>query len=669
MVTKTASRSLSSGSRWLVASGLALGLGIVSLFHCSSGGGSSTGCVERPSLCGSGLTCDPMENRCVLSSADLGMDPPGDGGTGRDGSMGRPDMATPADPAAGCSTDGVCWVLPEPQGNPLASVYAHSATAIWAVGQAGTIVFFDGTSWRSQVSGVSQDLQAIFGSDPGDVWAAGAGGTLLHFDGTRWSRVDSGTTGSLQSGWASSRANAWLLSDNTPLRWDGVRWTRQAPLGFGITYRVIFGADPNTIWAAGGGGIARFDGSSWKQETLPGTAPNLRSLWVGSSKEAWAVGDSGATFHWDGTAWTRLASSAGTLWAVSGQPGGPVFASEYNGTLYRMEAGSWVQESRNPDREFYGMAALPGGGAVAVGSAGAVFHRSGTTWKSYRDGKYRNLHGVWAKDKKNVWMAGDTGTDFQYWNGSIWETQSAGPNTRIQSIHGTDTNNIWAVGWTGVIRRYTGRGWSDASIPGVTMPYLYAVWSSDSNNTWVGGSDNTLYRWNGTMWTRQTPPVSSTWLGLTGLGPNRVWAVGSGGAIVMWDGTSWRAQTSGVSTSLQAVYAVDDKNVFAVGDNGTILQWDGIAWVYRLSGTRDALYDVVAASESDAWAVGEYGRILHWDGKAWSNVASPSAQSAYGVTLADPKGDSTLWVVGGTGSVLTRKKDGVLPTLRQEGVY
>lgn len=78
----------------------------------------------------------------------------------------------------------------DPQGSlpPLNALWGSDATHVWAVGENGTIVFWNGTLWKSLLSGTTDSLSAVWGSGPNDVWVAGAGG-VRHFNGTTWSAI------------------------------------------------------------------------------------------------------------------------------------------------------------------------------------------------------------------------------------------------------------------------------------------------------------------------------------------------------------------------------------------------------------------------------------------------------------------------------------------------
>jgi hypothetical protein len=52
---------------------------------------------------------------------------------------------------------------------------------VWAVGEVGTILHWDGTSWSESPSGTNEDLADVWGSGAHDVWAVGYSGNILHW--------------------------------------------------------------------------------------------------------------------------------------------------------------------------------------------------------------------------------------------------------------------------------------------------------------------------------------------------------------------------------------------------------------------------------------------------------------------------------------------------------
>jgi photosystem II stability/assembly factor-like uncharacterized protein len=68
------------------------------------------------------------------------------------------------------------------------AVWMASATTGWLVGDNGLIrqTTDGGATWTIQDSGTTATLRAVWGYSDVDVWAVGDGGTLLYWDGTEW---------------------------------------------------------------------------------------------------------------------------------------------------------------------------------------------------------------------------------------------------------------------------------------------------------------------------------------------------------------------------------------------------------------------------------------------------------------------------------------------------
>src|SRR5438552_18810283 len=79
-----------------------------------------------------------------------------------------------------CSSDGWCWSNPLPQGNHLHSAWGSASNDVWAVGEGGTILHWDGRAWSASASGTGNGLYRVWGSASNDVWTVGAGGTIVH---------------------------------------------------------------------------------------------------------------------------------------------------------------------------------------------------------------------------------------------------------------------------------------------------------------------------------------------------------------------------------------------------------------------------------------------------------------------------------------------------------
>ena len=73
----------------------------------------------------------------------------------------------------------------------LYGISALAASDVWAVGNIGNVLHFDGSSWSRQDIGLTRRLNAVSARVSNDIWAVGDGGLVIHYDGS-WSTVIDG---------------------------------------------------------------------------------------------------------------------------------------------------------------------------------------------------------------------------------------------------------------------------------------------------------------------------------------------------------------------------------------------------------------------------------------------------------------------------------------------
>lgn len=90
--------------------------------------------------------------------------------------------------------DGATWqtvpipTLQKAGVNAFFKVWGTSATNVYVVGQKGAVLHFDGSSWKEELVGASDDLIALWGTGPNDIVAVGgrAIGIASTWNGTSW---------------------------------------------------------------------------------------------------------------------------------------------------------------------------------------------------------------------------------------------------------------------------------------------------------------------------------------------------------------------------------------------------------------------------------------------------------------------------------------------------
>jgi hypothetical protein len=61
----------------------------------------------------------------------------------------------------------------------LKAVWGERRDSVFAVGQGGTVIHWNGSSWRGLDAGTDEDLWAVWGSGAGDVRVFGRNGVIL----------------------------------------------------------------------------------------------------------------------------------------------------------------------------------------------------------------------------------------------------------------------------------------------------------------------------------------------------------------------------------------------------------------------------------------------------------------------------------------------------------
>jgi hypothetical protein len=354
--------------------------------------------------------------------------------------------AAPSVPAAGATATPTCpgWVAvrpPDPgaQLNDLFGLDVLSAKNIWAVGD---------------YAGVNQTFRTL----------------IVHWNGKAWTRVPSPDPGSgsndLSSVSAVSPSNIWAVGG----------------------YATQSGSfSPNRSL------ILHWNGHAWRQVASPSPgsfADELSSVKRVSGSNIWAVGtytgsdirDRSLILHWNGHAWSRVASP------------NPGKQSDTLSGLSAVSANSlWTTE------------VYSNGGGTSGGSQ--IVHWNGRTWsKAAAAPSGSDLVDVNVSSATNGWAVGDDVKGFSlalHWNGHTWKrvaTPNLKPNqltNALQSVTAVSPTSAWAVGYaedlfnfdsTAIEMHWNGHAWSmmASPAPGGTSG-LFGVQATSAASPWAVG--------------------------------------------------------------------------------------------------------------------------------------------------------------------------------------
>ena len=88
-------------------------------------------------------------------------------------------------------------------------IWGRSDSDVYAVGNGGTVLHHDGSSWSKLSSGTTADLHAVWGPSSGsDAFVVGKGGAARRCTAGGCSQMNSGTTLDLYGVWAALRATS-----------------------------------------------------------------------------------------------------------------------------------------------------------------------------------------------------------------------------------------------------------------------------------------------------------------------------------------------------------------------------------------------------------------------------------------------------------------------------
>lgn len=311
-------------------------------------------------------------------------------------------------------------------------------------------------------------IHAIRGRSPSDVWAVGARGTVLHFDGTSWKPSSVGTDETLQDVWLRKSADdkysevafvtldtlygrGLSAPDSGPPTADG--WAAQPKPEGPLLYELLASFGPmriEAVWAPPEAEWAWCATMSMIGVLAPSLANGLWRMRVPPSTGALEIGEGlpqGICEHHPcGAATSVHGASADTLWAVG-----------VKGAAMRI--------------------------TDAQGDTPTIETFDSQTWST--------LFGVWAAKDDDVWAVGGAGVVRRYTgNGPRWDVVSGVPTTeRLHGVWGSSSDDVWVVGERGVVLHWDGTSWSRVPIAGLGLrrPNLYSVWVPSPGHVWIGG--------------------------------------------------------------------------------------------------------------------------------------------------------------------------------------
>jgi len=546
----------------------------------------------------------------------------------------------------------------------------------WAVGNNGTIFYWDGFSWKNQTST--------------------AGGCNLHSVNFGGNGIGSGSPPSVPMSPFASNAG-FIVGGNTSqivcrgeiaLFWNGFSWynmTTGLNTDTGNLTSVFmtcaYGSNSACsstqvdVWAAGmnatAGTTYRLTGvpipaTGWTQVAVPGsTGCRINSIYMVSTLEGWAVGNCGKIYHWFGGGWTNPFTFAGvdfnSVFMDSASHG---WAVGTDGEISQFIGGIWASPTSpaTTSQTFRSISMVSSTEAWVVGDGATIVHltyvNGAPTWSALAVNlvpTLNGLEGVHATGGSNVWADGDTGSILEY-DGSIWGSITAPLQTTYNAVFMSGDSDAVAVGNRTVsggiasptVVRWDGVKWYRPQGASVAATDLYGAWEASSSEFWVVGGGEGVFphvaHFNNGVFADVTPPTCPALtpdcllFSVYGTASNNVWAVGTGGIFAHWDGTSWGTIAP-----------------FVALPNPTTTVWRSVTFVGGDPNKGWAVGFDSAAPSPEIYCYNNACAMLSSTPEAWASVSAPSgvpANTQLNSVSTELDNSNNVWIAGSNGVIL-----------------
>lgn len=553
----------------------------------------------------------------------------------------RSQETTPIQFAAPENSLNYRWVdqNPLPSAHTINGMWGNSESDVFTVGDAGTILHYDGKSWSKMQSNTETRLNAVWGSSGKDIYAVGDQFTILHYDGSAWVNISKRFKDifdlysypiSFTDVWGTSESDVYIAGSSILLHYNGSVWFNLVydQPDTGEIYRrlsntlisSVCGRSPSEVYFGSPQYLYKYDGANYTLIDLAIPGFICTKIWTCPDSGLYAIGSTGVNgvfLRYDGTSWTTLSDQHGLFYAIWGTSDANIFiAGDYG--LYHYNGVDLSLKVKIDD--------FPG------------LNRSTSLWGS---------------SSSNVMVAGQNGLLARY-DGNALTPMNQGITAMLSGIWGSSDSDVFTVGGNGFIGHYDGNTWSamTSGIEGkkssIDNPViLMDIWGSSKTDVFTVGGCSTILHYDGNFWTTLSAHYDSNngYNGIWGSSSSDVFVVGDGGIILHYDGAEWNEMPNGLPETINRmplydVWGSSSSDVFAVGERGIILHYDGSSWSLMTSGLDGfTLSRIWGSSGTDIYAFGGYGNnfFLHYDGQEWTRfeISAGSFTSMWGSSASD----------------------------------
>jgi hypothetical protein len=264
-----------------------------------------------------------------------------------------------------------------------------------------------------------------------------------------WTQSSIPGEASLSGCWVFEPKNIYVVGGSV-WKFDGIKWTDVSPIGDHGSYSgqlsgfSMFAFSPHDYWLTNGGLIFHSVNDHVVYHVFPNdSAGFLHSSWGTSSSDFYSVGDGGTILHFDGTAWTKMASgTTKNLYSIWGTGDNNIWAAGYNphtaeSALLQYNGTSWrVIDLSTLGKEF-----------------GAGAHGVDAVWAADTAG-----HHVTVVTGSLVWHKKDNDS-WQNDSGKVSNELGTGGTVGLYLVSGNTPNDFMTTGGWGWLGHWNGKSW------------------------------------------------------------------------------------------------------------------------------------------------------------------------------------------------------------------
>ncbi|MCP4115135.1 MAG: hypothetical protein GY737_06935 [Desulfobacteraceae bacterium] len=311
------------------------------------------------------------------------------------------------------------------------------------------------TQWVTMDSGTQEDLLSIWGTSNYNIYATGNNGLILHWDGDTWTPMDTPTNEPIVDIWGRSSRDIYAVGGSgTQLHYDGSEWK-------------TMGAIPHPIGRVSGvSGNSSVVYCSLKDHVeLRDNGADIMKLYGGNWETRRSERFCPCAYEGDPN-WVRCldARRNHSFNDIHVQADGTYFVGGWDQVANRPVAYMGQDNISGYFENTFRVLGIWGTGSVAyfVGSNSKTTPAK-MSFTKYKSNDFNRINldlkgsiwDVWGSGEDNIFLASSNGKVLHY-NGEGVLGSITGTNVTLFGVWGTDDENVYAVGCDGTILYYNG---------------------------------------------------------------------------------------------------------------------------------------------------------------------------------------------------------------------